>query len=1010
MRKLCTLLMASLMTVSLFGQQSARQKEKTFDEVSQSLKYSDEKIQNDWDGQTTTSTTTSTPSVPLGTVTSDAVTSIKIGEASNGYTFTYEHVNLISVEPDAGTNGGSIALIHRQNIGSCGGVDPDDNGQLRYAISTDGGMSWDVGAGTNTGGVAPVTGCYGLGPLNPTYSQPSRHPNGALFLPPDSTKIENLGIVYAGPVLTAAGAGWDGAVLGYTDSVAFTPQTRQEVYPFSGGATQFYVYSLVERVDGEFFYLAYETDGTNITGNIFVNRGIWNPATEEIDWTVVQTLTPNFLDPANPTFTISLTLGFSPDGNTGFIGMLGDLKGGKDSVISLIHSKSVDGGQNWSTLEEFNFQDNDELQDSMHFFIYGIDTVANDTFYFGGEDLTTGFDLDLVVDKNGAPHFTLVVGHASFIDTTTLGHNLSSYAIFLGLEKFAFDVTYDSFGDLNLLYLDWQEEFSGDFGNLGAADPNEIMSFGPYLQASRNEDGSVVFFSWVDSDPANSNNGNDAPDLKTVAYDVDAGMMTPVTNWTADDGIWASSVLAPHSSPILLENGTVLTLPVTAMSFDLNNAIQQVSLWYFSDVSYDRATDFTVMPNFMYNCKEAPFANTSQIISPACGGVDGEIAVVPGGGTAPYTFAWSNGSDNDTISNLQAGIYEVIITDDRRCKDTITTVLSNPGAPDLTLSAVADITCAGADNGTATVNITTPVGTETFLWSNGETTATATGLPVGMAMCTVTDANGCQNFVTVNISEPNAIVSSFTTVDILCAGDSTGEIDASAFGGTGALSFSWDNGATDADLTGLQAGTYTGTIMDANGCTATLVATITEPPAISSSILAFDNSTADTAAYDGSAVATITGGVEPYFYRWSGPNNYADSGENVKFISNLCGGEYPLEVTDANGCVFYDTAFVGGPECMVASSIFGPVATGINSVSIFPNPTNGSFILSVELERREDLTMEVFNARGQSIIRRTSEGVLQLEENFSLEGQAAGIYMIKVTTNRGSATEKIMLN
>ncbi|MEM7370693.1 MAG: T9SS type A sorting domain-containing protein [Bacteroidota bacterium] len=978
--------------------------ETQLDQVSQSVKY---QPQNDWHGQTSTSATTpSTPSVPLGTVTSDAVTSIKIGEASNGYTFTYEHVNLISVEPDAGTNGGSLALIHRQNISTCGGVDPDDNGIYRYSISTDGGMTWNVGPGINSSGTSAM-GCYGLGPLNPAYSQRSRHPNALLFLPPDSTKIENLGLVYAGPVLNTSGQGWDGAVLGFADSVAFsTPDVRQEIYPFSGAANHLNVYSLVERVPGEFFYLSLEQLGTTV-GSIFINRGIWNSTTNEIDWSIIQTITPNYLDPVNPAVT-SLSIGFSPDGMTGFIGMLGDLKGGVDSVYSLIHSKSVDGGLNWSTLEEFNMQDNDELQDSMSFFIFI--SAQGDTAFLGGEALTTGFAMDMVVDQNGAPHFTVMVGHASFIDTTTLTYNPASYSIFSGIEKYALDITYDSFGDLNMLYLDWQNEFRGEFGDLGNADPAATMTFDNYLQASRSEDGSVVFFSWVDSDPANSNDGNDAPDLKTVAYDVSAGMMTQVTDWTADDGIWASNVLAPHAAPTLLENGTIVTLPVTALSFDLNNALLQTSLWYFSDVAYDRSSDFTQTPHFFYNCKQAPFSNTSSVITPGCGGSDGEIAIVPGGGVAPYTFQWgasANNSTNDTISNLAAGIYEVLITDDKRCKDTISIVLSNPTAPTLTVSGTTDITCAGADNGSATVTATGGGGGETYMWSNGETNATATALPPGTSMVTVTDMNGCSNFTTVTISEPVGISASFTSTDVPCAGEASGSISANAFGGTGNLAFSWDNGSAGSDLSDLLAGTYTGTITDDNGCTATLVATIMEPPALGSSILAFPNAGMDSTNYDGSAVATISGGVEPYFYRWTGPNTYTDSGENVKFISNLCGGDYFLEVTDANGCVYHDTATVGGIECMT-TSIFGPVATGINHVSVFPNPNNGTFVLSVELDRRADLAIEVFNSRGQSLIRKMTEGVLQLEESFNLEGQASGIYMVKVTTDRGSVTEKIM--
>ena len=125
----------------------------------------------------------------------------KIGEASNAYTFVLPDNNQLSTVSDVGMNGGSVAFIYRQNINQCGGT---DNGLYRYSVSTDGGNSWNVGAATSAGG------CYGLGPINPLYTQASRYPNIAMFLPtgaaPDTT---NLMMVYTGPVLTAAGSGWD---------------------------------------------------------------------------------------------------------------------------------------------------------------------------------------------------------------------------------------------------------------------------------------------------------------------------------------------------------------------------------------------------------------------------------------------------------------------------------------------------------------------------------------------------------------------------------------------------------------------------------------------------------------------------------------------------------------------------------------------------------------------------------------------------------------------------------
>ena len=1015
MRNLFTLLMASLLTVGLYGQRANRLIQNPEQVRSQALQQIDESQL--MDQPIPVISNTSTPTVPLGTITSDAVTSIKIGEASNAYTSLLLESTQLSVESGAGSNGGTVAFVHRQNVGACGGS-TGENGVYRYSFSTDGGQSWNVGSGTNTGGNPPVTGCYGLGPLNPGYLQASRYPSAHVFLAPDSTKIENLGLVYSGPVLNPSGQGWDGSVIGYADSIAFTPVVRQEFYPFSN-ADHYFSYSLVERVPGEFFFLSYTWDGAAILGDIHINRGIWNASSGEIDWSVVTTLAPDYFLGFDGSATFaSMAIGFSPDGMTGYVGAIGDLIGGTDSTFQVAFSKSADGGQTWGNMEEFDMAANTELMDSLHFFI-DIDTTTGDTVFAGGDHPTTAFDCDMVVDKNGAPHLITLVGHGT-------SHNGDGtyadpgYSIFPGLEMFILDFTFDTFGDLNMLYIAYQEYLRGTFGNT-SVDPAGEFTADPYVQASRSEDGSVVMFSWTDSDPANvTGENNDAPDLFTVAYDVDMNMMTPVTNWTSDDGVWASTVITPHAAPTLVTNGTVHSMPIKAMQLDLGDGIQTVSFWYFSDVSVDQSSDFTETPHFFYNCKQNPFTNSASIISPDCGVSDGEVAVVPGGGIGPYTYQWganAGSSTNDTVTALPAGIYEVIVTDTKACKDTLSVLVNNANAPTLAISAVADISCNGLTDGTATVTPTGGAGGEAYLWSNGETTATATSLPPGTSTVTVTDANGCSSFESVTLSEPTAITATATSIDVLCNGDLTGEAMADAAGGTGTLTYAWDNGDMGATISNVLAGTYTVTVTDANGCTTTASTTISEPPAIANTMLPFPNTGGMPATYNGNVVADASGGVGPYTYSWTGPDGYDTTGVNLDFITRLCGGTYFVEITDQNGCVFNDSAVVTtlglGVNCpedtTIIDGIFGPVSAGVNEISVFPNPTNGSFVLNVELESREDLVMEVFNFRGQLVARNTAEGVLSHEERFDISGEAAGIYMVKITTSLGSVTEKVML-
>ena len=131
----------------------------------------------------------------------------------------------------------------------------------------------------------------------------------------------------------------------------------------------------------------------------------------------------------------------------------------------------------------------------------------------------------------------------------------------------------------------------------------------------------------------------------------------------------------------------------------------------------------------------------------------------------------------------------------------------------------------GALTGSIDLTARGGTGTLTYAWSNGSTTADLTGLGSGTYTVTVTDANGCTATFTTTLTEPNAIVISSVNTQPSCNtanGALTGAIDLTASGGTGSLTYAWSSGQTTADLTGLGSGSYTVTVTDANGCTATL--------------------------------------------------------------------------------------------------------------------------------------------------------------------------------------------
>ena len=203
----------------------------------------------------------------------------------------------------------------------------------------------------------------------------------------------------------------------------------------------------------------------------------------------------------------------------------------------------------------------------------------------------------------------------------------------------------------------------------------------------------------------------------------------------------------------------------------------------------------------------------------SCGANDGSAFVSLTNGTFPIIYQWSNGDISANADSLTAGVYTIVVTDANNCKDSAFVVLSDPGAASLTVTDTIMVTCFNESDGSVTVSTSGGIPPYTFLWSNGQTDSTATALSAGTYAVTVTDSAGCVSGVIVDITEPPEIIAQILTVtpeDF--TGANNGAIDISVIGGTGSYNYSWSNGDTTQNITGLTAGTYTLIITDQNNC------------------------------------------------------------------------------------------------------------------------------------------------------------------------------------------------
>ncbi|MDX1279263.1 SprB repeat-containing protein, partial [Oceanihabitans sediminis] len=307
-----------------------------------------------------------------------------------------------------------------------------------------------------------------------------------------------------------------------------------------------------------------------------------------------------------------------------------------------------------------------------------------------------------------------------------------------------------------------------------------------------------------------------------------------------------------------------------------------------------------------------PDALASSITSEdvLCNGqAEGSVNLSVTGGTAPYSYNWSNGETTEDLSNIPAGTYNVTITDDNGCTTTNSVNINEPDALASSLTS-EDVLCNGQAEGSVNLSVTGGTPPYSYNWSNGATTEDLSNIPAGTYNVTVTDDNGCTTTNSVTINEPDALASSLTSEDVLCNGQAEGSVNLTVTGGTPPYSYNWSNGETTEDLSNIPAGTYNVTITDDNGCITTNSVTINEPDALASSLTSEDVLCNGQA--EGSVNLSITGGNPPYSYNWS-------NGETTEDLSNIPAGTYNVTITDDNGCTTTNSVTINEPDALASS-------------------------------------------------------------------------------------------
>ncbi|MFN0014781.1 MAG: HYR domain-containing protein [Saprospiraceae bacterium] len=221
----------------------------------------------------------------------------------------------------------------------------------------------------------------------------------------------------------------------------------------------------------------------------------------------------------------------------------------------------------------------------------------------------------------------------------------------------------------------------------------------------------------------------------------------------------------------------------------------------------------------------------------APGSNDGTATANPSGGTMPYSFEWSTGKTEQTITGLPAGQYIVTVADANGCTAVQTVEVLGVSCNLSATIASNNPACFGFTNGLATASVVGGAAPLTFVWSSGATSETAGNLSAGTYTVSITDAENCEIVAETTLVDPPLLTLTLVGVtNANCPDAAEGTATVTATGGTGAVGILWNNNQQGPMATALKAGTYIATATDANGCTSTTQAVVladdSEPPVI----------------------------------------------------------------------------------------------------------------------------------------------------------------------------------
>ena len=387
-------------------------------------------------------------------------------------------------------------------------------------------------------------------------------------------------------------------------------------------------------------------------------------------------------------------------------------------------------------------------------------------------------------------------------------------------------------------------------------------------------------------------------------------------------------------------------------------------------------------------------------------GEDGWAEVHVSGGTAPYTYEWTNGKTTPKMENITTNNYFVVVTDAKGCTVQGSIFVGDPKGI-FAIEEVKNPTCYTGNDGSINLNVTGGNLPYSYLWNTGATTKDLNNLTAGNYEVTISCPDCCVYKKKFVLKDPNPIVIDLGKNRTLCS-DQVLDLDATISDDNAQYSWTSTNGFTsnEVKVSLTKAGTYHVKVTSGLGCIGEDEIIIkTSHSDISSEFLL-----SSQAYLDEEVILVNTSNPFGESTSWIIPDGAAIVEQKEKYIVLKFDkiGTYTIGLQQTQGECF---AVYNKNITVEKRSTLPNASAGSKSIIDFiatPNPSNGNFKAIINLENDSAVNLRMFSTAGEFIVQKKDSGKKKYEIDFNTSLQA-GMYILVLETEQQTMVKKIII-